>query len=85
MCELHLVKMGLHDSVRSPPGATHAQDLGGLWRAQREVLADVWTVLRGPERAAVRLALAIAFIDQAMASTAIVNYAPQARPRRAVF
>ena len=57
-----------------------AQDLAGLWRAQREVLADVATVLRGPERAAVRLALTIAFLDQAMASTAIVNYAPQVRP-----
>jgi len=49
------------------------------------VLVDVWHVLRGPERRAVRLALVIAFIDQAMASTAVVNYAPEARaaPARA--
>jgi hypothetical protein len=57
------------------------QDLAGLWRVQREVVADVARVLRGPERRAVRLALVIAVIDQAMASTAIVNYAPQARAR----
>lgn len=49
------------------------------------MLVDVWHVLRGPERRAVRLALVIAFIDQAMASTAVVNYAPEARaaPARA--
>lgn len=37
----------------------------------------MWAVLCGPERRAVRLALVIAFLDQGMASTAIVNYAPQ--------
>ncbi len=54
-----------------------AQDLAGYWRTQKEVVMDVWAVLRGPERRAVRLALVIAFLDQGMASTAIVNYAPQ--------
>ena len=53
------------------------QDLAGYWRTQKEVVLDVWAVLQGPERRAVRLALVIAFLDQGMASTAIVNYAPQ--------
>jgi len=51
----------------------------GFWHTQAAVLVDVCHVLRGPERRAVRLALVIAFIDQAMASTAVVNYAPEAR------
>ena len=54
------------------------QDLGGFWRAQKQVIADIWVVLHGKEQKAVRLALWIALIDQAMGSTAIVNYAPQA-------
>lgn len=61
------------------------QDLVGYWRTQKEVVADVWAVVNGPERRAVRLALMIAFLDQGMASTAIVNYAPQARPHMHVF
>ena len=36
----------------------------------------MWRILWGPEARAVRLALWIAVIDQAMASTAIINYAP---------
>lgn len=56
------------------------QDLPGFWRALKEVILDVWTVLNGPERKAVQLALIMAFIDQGMASTAIVNYAPQVMP-----
>lgn len=56
------------------------QDLAGYWRTQKEVVLDVWAVLQGPERRAVRLALVIAFLDQGMASTAIVNYAPQVPP-----
>ena len=44
------------------------------------VVLDVWAVLQGPVRRAVRLALVIAFLDQGMASTAIVNYAPQVPP-----
>ncbi len=43
----------------------------------------MWGVLQGPERRAVRLALIIAFIDQAMASTAVLNYAPEVRLRPA--
>jgi hypothetical protein len=53
------------------------QDLQGFCRTLKQVVLDVWTVLHGPERRAVRLALVIAFIDQGMASTAVVNYAPQ--------
>ncbi|KAK9909503.1 hypothetical protein WJX75_003257 [Coccomyxa subellipsoidea] len=58
-----------------------ALDLAGYWRTQKEVVLDVWAVLQGPERRAVRLALVIAFLDQGMASTAIVNYAPQVLER----
>ena len=53
------------------------QAVPGFWHTQWAVLAAVWQVLQGPERRAVRLALVIAFIDQAMASTAVVNYAPE--------
>ncbi len=59
------------------------QDIQGYWRTQKEIVADVWAVVNGPERRAVRLALMIAFLDQGMASTAIVNYAPQVHPSRA--
>ena len=63
-----------------PSTGRDVQDVAGYWRTQKEVVADVWAVVNGPERRAVRLALMIAFLDQGMASTAIVNYAPQARP-----
>ena len=48
----------------------------GFWITQKGVILDTWRILWGPESRAVRLALWIAVIDQAMASTAIVNYAP---------
>jgi MFS family permease len=48
----------------------------GFWATAREMLADVAAVARGPERAALRLALILAFFNQAFASTAIINYAP---------
>lgn len=48
----------------------------GFWTVQWTVLVDMWHILWGPEARAVRLALWIAVIDQAMASTAIINYAP---------
>ena len=61
-----------------PIGTVRAlQAVPGFWHTQWAVLAAVWHVLQGPERRAVRLALVIAFIDQAMASTAVVNYAPE--------
>ena len=53
------------------------QDLEGFWKAQKQVILDIWTALHGEERRAVRMALWIALIDQAMGSTAVVNYAPQ--------
>ncbi|EIE20926.1 MFS general substrate transporter [Coccomyxa subellipsoidea C-169] len=75
----------LHKALASAGEAARhladALDLAGYWRTQKEVVMDVWAVLRGPERRAVRLALVIAFLDQGMASTAIVNYAPQVLER----
>ena len=41
------------------------------------MLLDIYVVLKGPERRAVRMALWLAFFDQGCASTAIINYAPQ--------
>lgn len=41
------------------------------------MLLDIYVVLTGPERRAVRMALWLAFFDQGCASTAIINYAPQ--------
>ena len=63
---------------RSASDISVLQDLDGFWRTQKQVIADIWIVLHGEEQRAVRLALWIALIDQAMGSTAIVNYAPQA-------
>ena len=57
-----------------------SQDLHGFWKAQKQIMLDIWTVLHGDERRAVRMALWIALIDQAMGSTAVVNYAPQVLP-----
>lgn len=76
------------DSARSSPcyffmsyghgtSKVAVQDLEGFWKAQKQVILDIWTVLHGEERKAVRMALWIALIDQAMGSTAVVNYAPQ--------
>lgn len=67
----------LAHSMRKPSGVClQAQPSMGYWAVQLGVIADMWRVVRGPESRAVRLALWIAVIDQAMASTAIVNYAP---------
>lgn len=41
------------------------------------MLQDIYVVLIGPERRAVRIALWLAFFDQGCASTAIINYAPE--------
>ena len=41
------------------------------------MLQDIYVVLSGPERRAVRIALWLAFFDQGCASTAIINYAPE--------
>lgn len=37
---------------------------------------DMWAVLTGPEQRAVRLMLWLAFFNQAVGSTAIINYGP---------
>ncbi|KAF6262111.1 major facilitator superfamily domain-containing protein [Scenedesmus sp. NREL 46B-D3] len=41
------------------------------------MLADVAAVVRGPERAAFAIAASLAVLNQATASTAIINYAPE--------
>ncbi len=50
------------------------QDLEGFWKAQKQVVVDIFTVLHEEERRAVRMALWIALIDQGMGSTAVLNY-----------
>jgi hypothetical protein len=47
--------------------------LATLWA----MLQDVYAVACGPERRAFLLALGLAFFDQACASTAVINYAPE--------
>ncbi len=49
----------------------------GYWSTLWVMLLDIYVVLTGPERRAVRMALWLAFFDQGCASTAIINYAPQ--------
>ncbi|KAL3163007.1 hypothetical protein ABBQ32_009439 [Trebouxia sp. C0010 RCD-2024] len=49
----------------------------GYWNTLWVMLLDIYVVLTGPERRAVRMALWLAFFDQGCASTAIINYAPQ--------
>ncbi|KAK9803469.1 hypothetical protein WJX73_005311 [Symbiochloris irregularis] len=61
---------------RGAPGHDLTAAHYGFWSVQWGVMVDMWHILWGPEARAVRLALWIAVIDQAMASTAIINYAP---------
>lgn len=49
----------------------------GYWSTLWVMLLDIYVVLTGPERRAVRMALWLAAFDQGCASTAIINYAPQ--------
>ena len=46
----------------------------GFWNTLWVMLLDIYVVLTGPERRAVRMALWLAFFDQGCAS---INYAPQ--------
>lgn len=56
----------------------------GYWNTLWVMLLDIYVVLTGPERRAVRIALWLAFFDQGCASTAIINYAPQVLERAGV-
>ena len=49
----------------------------GYWNTLWVMLLDIYVVLTGPEKRAVRMALWLAFFDQGCASTAIINYAPE--------
>lgn len=49
----------------------------GFWATFWAMLADIWAVFQGSERKALIMTLWLAFFDQGMASTAIINYAPQ--------
>lgn len=62
-----------------PSPAGQVLQCQGFWRTLWELLGDVYIVSRGHERRAFWLAIALAFWNQAFASTAIINYAPQAR------
>lgn len=48
----------------------------GFWQTLLQMMKSIYVVARGPERAAFRMALLLAFFNQAFASTAIINYAP---------
>ncbi|KAL6777919.1 hypothetical protein ACKKBG_A16230 [Auxenochlorella protothecoides x Auxenochlorella symbiontica] len=48
----------------------------GFLRVSADMFLDVWLLPRGPDRRAFHLALCLAFFNQAVASTAIINYAP---------
>jgi hypothetical protein len=48
----------------------------GFWATAWDMVLDIYIVARGPERGALRIALALAFFNQSFASTAIINYAP---------
>ncbi len=50
---------------------------GSFWKVLWDMLGDIKAVARGDERHAFRTALWLAFFNQAMASSAIVNYAPR--------
>ena len=56
----------------------------GYWNTLWVMLLDIYVVLTGPERRAVRMALWLAFFDQGCASTAIINYAPEVLERAGV-
>ena len=66
------------------PGALLQNDQLGYWNTLWVMLLDIYVVLTGPERRAVRMALWLAFFDQGCASTAIINYAPQVLERAGV-
>jgi len=46
----------------------------GFWNTLWVMLLDIYVVLTGPEKRAVRMALWLAFFDQGCASTAIKVY-----------
>lgn len=48
----------------------------GFWATLGTMFLDIKIVATGPERRAFRMALWLAFFNQAFASTAIINYAP---------
>ncbi|GAB4820262.1 hypothetical protein N2152v2_007308 [Parachlorella kessleri] len=84
---------GQHGSLRARQGSTvpwtaqQAMEEGsrrGFWSTLGDMCLDVYIVFRGPERAALRLALWLAFFNQAFASTAIINYAPEVLRRAGV-
>lgn len=63
---------------QNPAQATSVQgEQAGFWHTLWAMLLDIYVVLTGPERRAVRIALWLAFFDQGCASTAIINYAPE--------
>ena len=48
-----------------------------FWRVLWDMLVDVKAVAQGEESRAFAIALCLAFFNQAMASSAIINYAPK--------
>ena len=52
------------------------QTEASFWRVLWEMVWDIRAVAMGPEKEALNIALWLAFFNQAMASSAIINYAP---------
>jgi hypothetical protein len=48
-----------------------------FWHTLWAMLRDMYAVVRGPERKAFAIAAVLAVFDQATASTAVINYAPE--------
>lgn len=48
-----------------------------FWRVFWDMMVDIKAVATGPEAPALQVALWLAFFNQAMASSTIINYAPQ--------
>jgi hypothetical protein len=74
---LHPLRLPSKSSERSRRKLASVQAEGGFWRVLWDMMTDVKAVGRGDEREAFRTALWLAFFNQAMASSAIVNYAPR--------
>lgn len=72
---------GCDDDNGGSDGVLHAppRKEPSFWRTLFDMCLDIRLVAAGPEGSALRMALGLAFWNQACASTSIINYAPQVR------
>lgn len=68
---------GAGASLAGQPAGSSQLAPPSFWRTLRDMTTDIRLVAAGPEGQALRMALWLAFFNQAFASTSIVNYAPQ--------